>query len=59
MRPDDQLRFRARRILTDGRKHAPAALKWAARILGWRSPQEMLRMGFTDRELSAGADNRL
>jgi hypothetical protein len=55
----EQLVVRAHRILTDGRRHTPAALLWAhrtvAKPIDRRTQLSRLR-GFTLRELSLGAE---
>ncbi len=60
--PEQQLRIRALRILTDRRPHESQALTWAADLVGWRvtGARESWaslerRHGFTLRELSLGA----
>lgn len=61
MTPQDlMLRIRAIRMLTDGRPHAAAALKWAEHLSHARERQrvaELQRLGFTPREISLGAGN--
>lgn len=59
MTPQDlMLRVRAIRMLTDGRRHAPQALKWAERVshvIEHRRVADLQRAGFTLSEISLGA----
>lgn len=55
---DMELRMRAIRMLTDGRRHSPQAMKWAERqtqLIERRRVEELRRAGFTLAEISLGS----
>lgn len=54
---DDQLVWRALRMLSDDFVHSPAALAWANRTIRHRHATAvyLLSIGFTPREVSLGA----
>lgn len=55
---NEQLVWRALRLLSDEYEHSMAAIAWANRMVrrNYATAQQLLQQGFTPREVSLGAN---